>query len=155
KCHDRDSALRARMGEMRRLLVGVMVLALGVTGCCFFGDRPGGPRTEVVHRPANLAPAGDYVFVDVAVVERPYGDHFLDQEVWEGGDEQGYLETKALLEENGLRVCQLGGVVPAGLQALLSPRYCPDPRRLHGEPGKPIVLTVGPVVRECNFGVSA
>ena len=92
---------------MRRLLVGVLVLALGVTGCCFFGDRPGGPRSEVVRRPANLTPAGDFIFLDVAVVERPYGDHFLDQEVWEGGDEQGYLETKPLLEENGLRVCQL------------------------------------------------
>ncbi len=61
-----------------------------------------------------------------------------------------------MLEENGLRVCLVGRLMPARLQALLwSPRSCPDPRRLHGQPGQPIFVPVGPSRSACSFHLRA
>src|SRR5947209_5530834 len=121
---------------MRLLLSVVLALSAGVAGCSFFGDKERGPVRHEARLPPEGAPGGELVYLDVALVGQPAGDDFLERGVWEAGDEQGVdLETKPALEENGLRVCQVGGLLPARLQALLSSqRSCPDPRRLRAEP---------------------
>jgi len=134
---------------MRRLLAVVLALASGAAGCCWLPGRgPGdrGPAGDA--RAATGVPMpGQSIVLDVALIERPRGDPFLEQELWDLGNEQGVgLETKPVLEENGLRVGQVGGLLPARLQALLaSPRTCPNPRRLSAEPDQPAPVAVGPV----------
>jgi hypothetical protein len=139
---------------MRRFLAVVLALTVSVAGCCFFGEKEPLVAEHTVRRPPEGLPSGELVYLDVALIDRPPGDSFLNGELWEGGDEQGVdLDTKPVLEENGLRICQLGGLLPARLQALLtSPRSCTDPRRYRGEePGKPIAIGVGPLRAECSF----
>lgn len=131
---------------MRHLQAVLLALAMGVMGCCGFLDTareitpPSDPQRLV-----TAASPGQSFVIDVALLERPRGDHFLNQELWELGNEQGIaLELKPVLEEYGLRVGQIGGLLPPRLQALMSSkRSCPDPRRLRGDPDLPTPVQIG------------
>src|SRR5947209_2927371 len=120
-----------KMRALRRLRTVVLALLGGVSGCLTAG-QPEHPPPPFADRPFSGPTGGDVVQIDVAVLERPLGDRFLNRELWELADEQAItLEQKAVLDDNGFRVCQIGGLPPAGLQALLtSERSCPDPRRV-------------------------
>ena len=74
----------------------------------------------------------DVIHIDVVLLERPIGDSYINQEVWMAADEQAIpLERKAVLEDNGFRIGQIGGATPAELQSLLtSERSCVNPRHL-------------------------
>jgi hypothetical protein len=141
------------MAVMCRRVAGVLALLAGALAGCFTGQ----PERSVSRLgPPFGGPAGaDVVQIDVAVVERPLGDRYLNGELWQLADEQGVtLERKAVLEENGFRVGLVGGLPPAGLQGLLtSPRSCPDPHRLAVRAGNATAVTLGPVWRPCRFEV--
>jgi hypothetical protein len=99
-------------------------------------------------------PAGpDVIQMEVVLLERPIGDPYINQEVWQLADEQIVpLERKALLGENGLRVGQLGGQMPVGLLSLLtSERSCVNPRRHYIHAGKPRLFALGPACALCQF----
>jgi hypothetical protein len=142
------------MAVMGRRVAGVLALLAGAVAGCFTGQPE---RSLSRLGPAGLGrPAGaDVVQIDVALVERPLGDRYLNGDLWQLADEQGVtLERKAVLEENGFRVGQVGGLPPAGLQALLtSPRSCPDPHRLSVRAGNPTAVTLGPTWKACCFAV--
>jgi hypothetical protein len=142
------------MAVMGRRVAGVLVLLAGAVAGCFTGQAE---RSVSRLGTGGLGgPAGeDVVQIDVAVIERPLGDRYVNGELWQLADEQGVtLERKAVLEENGFRVGQVGGVPPAGLQGLLtSPRSCPDPHRLSVRAGNPTAVTLGPVWKACRFEV--
>ncbi|MFM7150624.1 MAG: hypothetical protein ACKO23_12335 [Gemmataceae bacterium] len=91
--------------------------------------------------------------VDVAFVERPMGDYFLNKEIWDLSNEQGVdLETKPHLEKNGIRVCTVGGLVPPRLQALMrSPASCPNPRRLWAYNDQPTPILIGKSKSQIEF----
>jgi hypothetical protein len=101
-------------------------------------------------------PSGaEVVQLDVALLECPVGDRYINQELWTLIDEQVIaLERKAILEDNGFRVGQVGGIPPAGLQALLaSERNCPKPRRLQTHANTPTPVVLGPAVPSCRLEV--
>lgn len=139
---------------MRRawaLLLGLLsVLPSG----CFTG--------QTVHKTAWLGrmpffqkgPQGaDLVVMYVALLEVPLGDHYVNEELWNQVDEQVIgLERKPILDENGLRVAQVGGVVPTRLQAMLkSDRTCLNPRRLLLHAGDSATFQLGPELPACRF----
>ncbi len=99
----------------------------------------------------------DVVLLDVAVVEQPWGDRFLNRELWELADEQGVaLERAPILAKNGFRVCRIAGLPPAGLQRLLaSRRSCPDPRHIRRHAGDALAVALGPVCKSCTFRLEA
>jgi hypothetical protein len=101
----------------------------------------------------GLSAASDTIVLDVAVIEAEASDQFLAQEIWSLADDQVVpLEQRWLLEENGLRVAQVGGVLPVGLeQRLSSHRTCPDPRRLKVRAGKETAVYGGPTLPHCEF----
>jgi hypothetical protein len=139
---------------MRHFQAVVLALVTAVLGGCQTEHTVRAHSlADVGSPPADTASASEIVYFDVALVEQTRGDRFLDHDLWELGDEQGItLEMKPLLEENGLRICQIGGLIPPKLQTLIaSPRSCPEPRRLRGEPGKPTLVALGPIRRECVF----
>src|SRR5688572_25631778 len=117
------------MGPRTALIYGLLAVCLA--GCT---------RPEVVHTTAWLdrlragaGPTGpDVVQIDVALIERPAADAYLNSGLWQFVDEQVVvLERKAVLADNGFRVGQVGGITPAGLHDLLtSERSCANPRRL-------------------------
>jgi hypothetical protein len=97
----------------------------------------------------------DVVQLDVALLERPVGDIYLNQGLWALADEQVVpLESKAVLEDNGFRIGQIGGITPGELQSLLtSERSCIDPRRLQLHAGKPTQVVLGPTAPLCEFRI--
>ena len=128
---------------MRYLPVLLLALAAGGVGCGGLDSIPSYGRvpSSPVPREAELQ---QYIAVDVAFIECPYGDRFLAEELWQRGDEHIDLDVQPVLEENGLRVCRMGGVLPDRLQALLSsPRTCTQPRRLRADLGEPTPVLVG------------
>lgn len=99
-------------------------------------------------------PSGpDVVQMDVALLEQPVGDRYINQDFWSIADEQVVaLERRAHLEDNGFRVGQLGGLPPTEFQTLLtSERSCANPRRIHLHAGKPWTVNLGPVLATCSF----
>ncbi len=137
------------MGRWRGLVLGLLTFWL--VGCT---TSPPLRSTAWLSRFRQFGggPAGtDIVQLEVAVLERPLGDHYINQDLWGVADEQVVaVERKAVLEDNGFRIGQVGGLVPAQLQALLtSDRSDVNPRcrRLHA--GKPATLTLGPVLPQC------
>jgi hypothetical protein len=68
----------------------------------------------------------DRIFLDVAVVQRPFGDAFLDDELWSYADEMIVPpEQRDRLELNGFRAGVIVGASPEKLVGLLqSSRSC-------------------------------
>jgi hypothetical protein len=91
--------------------------------------------------------------MDVAVIEQPPGDSFLNNELWSSLDEQAVdLDRKAALDDNGYRVGTVGGLLPGKLQALLfSDRSCPDPHRVTTRSGNSKNIPIGNLMAECHF----
>jgi len=97
----------------------------------------------------------DVIQLDVALLERPIGDPFLDSELWKYTDEQTVsLDRKAVLDDNGFRVGQIVGMPPEKLLALLSSkRSCINPRRQLLPPGRATVQVLGPTLPHAKFQV--
>src|SRR5207249_539847 len=104
-------------------------------------------------RPFHVPAAADVIQVEVSLVERPPGDSFINQELWTLADEQIVpLERKAVLEENGFHVGQLGGNTPAGLLTLLTCEQSNvNPRRLFVHTGQPTRVVLGPTAPSFFF----
>jgi hypothetical protein len=135
----------------RALVLGLLAGLLA--GCATGTSTHSGSWLERF-RPTQFLPTGpDVVQMEVVLLERPVGDPYINQEVWQLADEQIVpLERKAVLEKNGFRVGQIGGLTPGGLQNLLaSNRSCADPRRHYIRAGNPRLLGLGPQTRQCRF----
>jgi hypothetical protein len=140
------------MRHGRGLLLGLLTATL--LGCT------SGP---VMHSTAWLdrfrrgaLPSGpDAVQIDIALIERPVGDRTLNDKLWSLADEQVIdIDQKALLEDNGFRVGQIGGLPPPELQSLLtSERSCTNARRLTSRAGESKPLALGPELAKCSFRV--
>lgn len=74
------------------------------------------------------APDADTAFVEYVVAERAAGGDDVNRRVWDRIDEQGVpYETRAILEENGLRAGTIGGSTPGPLRGMID-----DPRTSRG-----------------------
>lgn len=136
------------------LLFGLLTLMLG--GCV----TPQPLQLTSAKEFANplTGPTGpDVLIMDVALIERPIGDRYLNRDLWTAADEQVIAqEHKGLLEDNGFRVGQVGGLIPPELLSLLtSERSCANPRRMQLRAGKPTSLVLGPLVPRFRFEVRA
>jgi hypothetical protein len=113
------------------------------------------PTTGLWNRihPFQGPTGADVIQLDVAVLEAPVADPILNQDLWKLADELELApETQALLEKNGLRIGQIGGIAPKELQALLtSERSCVFSRRIQLRSGSPRSLVLGPALDQCHF----
>jgi hypothetical protein len=130
----------ALLRPMRFGLLGLAVLALA--GCLFRRD---------VHAPSWMkpfaGPAGsDVIVMDVAVLEVPVGDPYVNSELWSAADDQVVApEIRKRLEENGLRVAKVCGRPPDGLLGLLtSERSNRNARQARKRSGDPYSVAIGP-----------
>ena len=74
------------------------------------------------------APDADTAFAEYVLVERPVGNEDINRHVWDRIDEQVIpYETRAALEEIGLRVGTIGGSTPGPLRGMID-----DPRTGRG-----------------------
>lgn len=135
-----------------RMALVLALLAVGLSGCT---------NPAVVQSTAWLdrlrgfsGPTGsDVVQMDVALIERPAGDAYLNDGLWGDADELVVApDRKRSMKENGFRIGQIGGITPAGLQELLTSEHsCANPRRLRMHAAKPTTLYLGPPVAQCRF----
>lgn len=139
------------MHQAQALLLGLLTCLLG--GC--LTEQPLHPPSSWMERLRLGQGPGrpDVVVMEVALLERPVGDEYINKELWALTDEQTIpLERKSLLEDNGLRIGQVGGIPPARLLALLtSKRSCANPRRIYLTPQKPFPIALGPRAVSCHF----
>jgi hypothetical protein len=122
------------------------------SGCVWPGvGRPDGPNTSL--KPA-VGPTGpDAVGLQLAVLEVPVGDRYVNGGLWTTADEQAVsLDHKAVLDDNGLRVGLIGGMRPAEFDDLLnSPRSNPNSRWVQMRAGHARVIPLGGVRPTCQF----
>ena len=135
-------------------VVFAALLILSTAGCTTDGrSRSTAWYTTL---PGFRGPTGpDVVQVEWALIERPVGDRYLNEELWALANEQVVpLERKDMLENNGLRIAQIGGLLPAEFQELLrSERSNPNARRRLVRAGQSATLQLGPP--RANFSVLA
>ena len=95
----------------------------------------------------------DVVSLEVAVIEQPLGDRFLDSDIWDEVDEQVLSgEDRSRLRKNGLRVGLVGGIVPARLQSLLTSQGSnPTPRHFRLRSGNPAEVPLAGSREELTF----
>lgn len=139
---------------MRQAQALGLVLLIGLTaGCISDGVKRSAARFNPLRGLAAGPVGADVVQLDVALVERPLGDRYLNGELWDLADEQAVsFEKKAALDDNGFRIGLIGGMPPAGLQALLtSERSCANPRRIRLHAGNPTPVVLAPTLQHCRF----
>jgi hypothetical protein len=134
--------------------VGVgVVLSFVLAGCA---------GSDSLHSTSWLNPAAsapiqgkDIVQMDVALLELPVGDHFINYELWDNTDEQIVdLEHKAGVDDNGFRVGQIIGMTPGHLQGLLtSKRSCINPRRRLLPSGRETNQMLGPAFAHVSYQI--
>jgi hypothetical protein len=143
------------MGQWRglglALLAGWATLVIGCTS-------PDAVRTTAWLRslPAFRGPTGpDVVQLEWALLERPVGDRYLNQGMWDQVNEQVIaLERKDMLEDNGFRVAQIGGLLPDELQSLLtSERSNANARRRQLRAGDSVTIPLGAARAQCRFQI--
>lgn len=89
----------------------------GQAGCLHTDNRP---HTSFLRRMQNQAITPDQALIEVALIEQPPGNEYINRELWRHTDEMIVdLEHRAKLEDNGFRMGQLVGASPAELQRLL------------------------------------
>ena len=94
-----------------------VALVAALPGCV--GDEKLAPTMHDSFR-LDTESFGDRALLDVALVQAPLGDAFLDQRIWAGADQMICpADKRDLLEANGLRFGVLVGAPPAGLMNLL------------------------------------
>lgn len=137
-----------------------MLIALGCAALagCFSGNKD--RDTARSYGPPMAGVVGeDVVYVDVAVIERTYGDAFLNHELWTEADEEVVrvedeptvsLERKTALEKNGFRIGQVGGLLPSKLQNLLTSRRSCRTRRFQLHADSETTLSCGPPWPHCR-----
>jgi hypothetical protein len=137
----------------RFILLLVWLWSLG--GCALWPEQP--PTTSWLkgQRSKSAELDSQVVQLDVALLERPLEDPFINRELWQYTDEMIVdLDRKAVVEDNGFRVGQIVGMTPGKLQDLLqSERYCINRRRQFIPSGHSAPQFLGPVWPQCNYVV--
>src|SRR5262245_34483414 len=140
----------------------VVGLLLGISGCGLLGGCAGvdADRAASLFKSSSgyRLPEG-YIQMDVALIERPAGDPFLNKDLWAYTDETvvGW-DARLRLDQNGFRVGQVVGMPPGEFQRLLtSPRACLNPRRCFlptgpaADKSAPFRLLLGSIQPEARF----
>jgi hypothetical protein len=138
---------------MRQWGAGGLGLLAVLLGGCFSGSAVQRTSWMEQYRPVQTPLGPDVVQIDLALLERPLGDAYINKDLWLATDEQVVgLESRARLEDNGLRVGQIVGSLPADLRALLtSERSCANPRCRVLQAGKEATVTLSDTLPQCRF----
>jgi hypothetical protein len=102
----------------------------------------------------NQTISPDHALIEVALLERPVGDDFINQKLWEQFDEWIAEDHHAALDENGFRIGQLVGPMPGGFQRLLLDKRCSsNPRGLIFPAGRTVPIYLGSALAHSSFEI--
>jgi hypothetical protein len=138
------------MRQAAALGVGLLI---GLLAGCASGSGVHSTSWLKRRQPFHGPTGPDVVRMEIALLECPVGDSYINLDLWKLADEQVVpLENKAALEDNGFRVGQVGGIIPDELQELLtSKRSNVNPRERQVMGGYRAELNLGPVLAQCSF----
>ncbi len=133
----------------------VLLGLLPAGGCTAF---PEPARTTSWLRRQHILPAeveNQLVQLELPLLERPLGDPFINQELWQYTDEMILdLDRKAAIEDNGFRVGKIVGMTPGKLHELLrSERSCSNPQRRIFPSGHNVLQYLSPVWPHSEYTV--
>ena len=143
----------------------VVLLCVAAAGCKTGGDgpfaflRPSQPVVVNSSSPYSVGGFGNVfgnaispdqtpgIYLESVLFERPVGDSLIDRELWVNESAPLPPKTRALLEENGLRVAVFGGNLPRPFQKLLeSSTEAVSPQSLtFASRTEAVLATVGPI----------
>jgi hypothetical protein len=129
-----------------------LALGLALLGGCFTVD----PDPALTRRDARLPFAApddaDTVVLEVAALECPVNDLFINGPLWDDVDESATASCKTRLHANGLRVGTLGPTLPDRLLDLMTSERNRGNIRMHRLPaGESSALSVGPNWTRCEY----
>ncbi len=131
-------------------------LALGMAGCFLF--QQGGKSIFPNRSWLGSAVAGpDDVYIDVAVLQVPIGDRYVNDELWTETDEQVLSPVlRANLEDNGLRAGLVNGRTPDHLLELLtSKRSNPNATHYRRLKGVSTTIDLASEIPICEFSLQS
>src|SRR5262245_58701799 len=139
---------------MRRIWAAAIGVLVVLTAGCLSSRSGRDPgllnRINPFHGPAG----GDVLALEIAVLEAPAGDRYLCEDLWRDVDEQVLDESRARLEDNGLRIGKVGGLTPKGLQELLvSDRSNRNARRVQLRAGSATTVNLGALRPKLEYAV--
>jgi len=113
------------------------------TGCLWTDESA--PNTWL-SRLQKQTISADHALIEVALIERPIRDEYINQRIWENVDELIVdLGRDSALQQNGFRIGKLVGPTPEDFQKmLLSKRCCANPHAMIFPAGKTSTIYLGP-----------
>ena len=137
----------------RRGWLALLPLLCCLTGCLLSEQETPSAWIKRMRPPIPASP--EHAMIEVALIERPLGDAYLNKGLWLHVDEFVTLDKRSILEENGLRVGQLVGALPEEFQnLLLSKRSCSNPSVMLMPLGQTQPLYLGPVLGRTHYEVN-
>ena len=97
----------------------------------------------------------DHALIEVAIIERPLGDDYLNEKIWQNTDELIVdLDCRSVLDQNGFRIGQLVGALPGGFQDLLLSKRCnSNPQALIFPAGKTVPIYLGSILPHSAYEI--
>jgi hypothetical protein len=138
------------MAMLRRPLLGFTGLfVLTVAGCLLRRDE----ITPNWLKPFTGPAGADVIIMDIAVLEVPVGDKYINGELWSAADDQIVPpEVRKRLDENGLRVAKVCGRPPDRMLDLLtSERSNRNARQVRKRANDSYGVIIGPQREACSF----
>jgi hypothetical protein len=129
----------------RRGWLALMPIVLSLSGCLWTAQTE---HASFLKRFQSKTISPDHALIEVALVECPLGDEYINETIWEQADQLiGDADSRHALDENGLRIGQLVGSPPAELQQLLlSKQCCSNPQAMIFPAGKTLPILISSAV---------
>src|ERR1051325_7445309 len=114
-----------------------------LSGCLWTEQQE---RSSFLKRFQEKAISPDHALLEVAILECPIGDEFINCTLWQNADELLVdSDRRTALEENGFRIGQLVGATTSELQTrLLDKRCSSNPNAMIFPAGKATPIYLGP-----------
>ena len=141
---------------MSRVGLPLVFVAVGCLCGCFSFSAMSRAIPFPRSKSKDVALEPDTVFMDIAPITVPLGDHRVNEDIWTAIDEQVIpSRQRRLLQHNGFRVgLATGGSAPAELRQLLTNKKTnPQPYQARRRVGNPAVVTLAKEVPKWDFGM--
>jgi hypothetical protein len=126
---------------------------MSLTGCFTAEPERSISRFEL-QGPFSGPQGEDVVQLDIAILEFPVGDSYVNKDLWVLADEAVSPDQKWLLQKNGFRACLAGSTPPPGLlDRLKSEKYNFKPRRVGMRSNQSTPIQLGPAWETCKYTI--
>jgi hypothetical protein len=131
----------------------LLAILLGTQTGCLWTD--GHAPNDWMARFQKQTISPDHALIEVALLERPLRDEYINQKIWEQVDELIVDFTRGgMLNENGFRLGQLVGPTPEDFQKLLlSKRSCANPQAMIFPAGKTTTIYLSQEMPQSTYEI--